>query len=59
MIIILSLPFLIFTLICCIAILIINKTKIVKEQIKKNRITYVIVGSVIGAFIASNFERLL
>ena len=59
MIIILSLAFLIFTLICCIAILIINKTKIVKEQIKKNRITYVIVGSVIGAFIASNFERLL
>jgi len=59
MIIILSLPFLIFTLICCIAILIINKTKIVKEQIKKNRITYIIVGAVIGAFIASNFERLL
>lgn len=51
--IILSLPFLIFTLICCIAILIINKTIIVKEQAKKNQITYVIVGSVIGAFIAS------
>ena len=53
MMIILSLPFLIFTLICCIAILIINKTKIVKEQAKKNKITYVIIGTVIGAFIAS------
>lgn len=53
MIIILSLPFLIFALICCIAILIINKTKIVKDQIQKNQITYVIVGAIIGAFIAS------
>lgn len=53
MIIILSLPFLIFALICCIAILIINKAKIVKDQIPKNQITYVIVGVIIGAFIAS------
>lgn len=51
----LSLPFLIFTLICCIVVLIINKTKIVKEQSKKNEISYIIFGTIIGAFIASNF----
>ena len=51
----LSLPFLVFTLICCILVLIINKTKIVKEQSKKNEISYIIFGTIIGAFIASNF----
>lgn len=53
---ILTLEFLLITLICCLGIRIISKNKILKETRKTELVIYVLIGVVIGAFIASNLR---
>lgn len=53
---ILTLEFLLITLICCLGIRIVSKTKILKSTRKTELAIYILIGVVVGAFIASNLR---
>lgn len=52
--IVLTIEFLIITIVCCIAILVIGKTNIIKNARSKNITIYLLVGVIALSFIVSN-----
>ena len=52
--IVLTIEFLIITIICCIAILVVGKTNIIKNARRKNITIYLLVGVIVLSFIISN-----
>ena len=52
--IVLTIEFLIITIVCCIAILVAGKTNIIKNARRKNITIYLLVGVIVLSFIISN-----